>query len=96
MDSKFLEGYSMLAKTRISEGHKILCIMASLNIYVAYIILLNTCFWMKLFPLTMQKSKENIMDPLTKCLSRELMYSSSRGTRLKSLKMKECNDGNYT
>jgi len=39
---------------------------------------------MKLFPLTMQKSKENIM------------YSSSRGTRLKSLKMKECNDGNYT
>jgi hypothetical protein len=51
---------------------------------------------MKLFPLTLQKSKENIMDPLTKCLSRELMYSSSRGTRLKPLKMKECNDGNYT
>jgi hypothetical protein len=38
------------------------------------------------------RSKENIMDSLTKYLTRELMYSSSR----KYLKMKECYDDNYT
>jgi hypothetical protein len=30
------------------------------------------------------KSKENITDPLTKCLSRELVYSLSKGMSLKT------------
>jgi hypothetical protein len=32
------------------------------------------------------KSKENIADSLTRCLSRELVYNSSRGISLKPLK----------
>ena len=42
------------------------------------------------------KSNKNIMDPLTKDLSRELVYNSSRGMSLKPLNLKECNDGNHT
>jgi len=36
------------------------------------------------------------MDLLTKGLLRKLMYNSSRKISLKPLKVKECNDGNYT
>jgi hypothetical protein len=42
------------------------------------------------------KSKKNIMSPLTKDLSRELVYNSLRRMGLKPLKMKRCNDGNHT
>jgi hypothetical protein len=42
---------------------------------------------MKLFILTIYvKSKENIVDPLTKYLSREIVYSSSREIELKPSK----------
>lgn len=36
------------------------------------------------------------MDLLTKGLLRKLMYNSSRKINLKPLKVKGCNDGNYT
>jgi hypothetical protein len=42
------------------------------------------------------KSKENIVNLLTKGLLRELVYNSSRKIGLKPLKIKECNDGNHT
>ena len=42
------------------------------------------------------KSIENIMDPLTKGLLRELVYNSLRVIGLKPLKIKYCNDDNHT
>ena len=42
------------------------------------------------------KSKDNIADPLTKGLNRELVEMSSRGMRLKPIKMKSQYDGNPT
>ena len=42
------------------------------------------------------KSKDNIADPLTKGLNRELVEKSSRGMRLKPIKMKSQYDGNPT
>lgn len=41
------------------------------------------------------KSKENIIDPLNKGLSRVLVYNSLRKMILKPLKMKNCNDDNH-
>jgi len=41
------------------------------------------------------KLKKNFLDSLTKGLLRELVYNSSRGTRLKPLEIKEYNDGNH-
>ena len=42
------------------------------------------------------KSKDNIADPLTKGLNRELVEKSSRGMGLKPIKMKSQYDGNPT
>jgi hypothetical protein len=42
------------------------------------------------------KSMENIMNPLTKGLSRELVYNSLRVISLKPLKIKYCNNNNHT
>ena len=42
------------------------------------------------------KSKDNIADPLTKGLNRELVEKSSRGMRIKPIKMKSQYDGNPT
>ena len=42
------------------------------------------------------KSKDNIADPLTKGLNRELVEKSSRRMRLKPIKMKSQYDGNPT
>ena len=42
------------------------------------------------------KSKDNIVDPLTKGLNRELVEKSSRGMGLKPIKMKSQYDGNPT
>jgi hypothetical protein len=57
------------------------------------IIFLNTCYSIRLFLL---KSKDNIINPITKGLTRELMYSSLKITSLKPLKIKECHDDNHT
>ena len=42
------------------------------------------------------KSMENIMNLLTKSLSRELVYNSLRVISLKPLKIKYCNNNNHT
>jgi len=42
------------------------------------------------------KSMENIMNLLTKGLSRELVYNSLRVISLKPLKIKYCNNNNHT
>jgi len=39
---------------------------------------------------------KNIIDLLTKGLSRELVHNSSNGMGLKSLKYEKCNDSNHT
>jgi hypothetical protein len=57
------------------------------------IIFLNTCYSIRLFLL---KSKDNIINPITKGLTRELVYSSLKITSLEPLKIKECHDDNHT
>jgi len=98
MDSEFLIGYFMLAK--ISVSYCVHCKSQLTNgmaqsskynrkskyIYRRYNIvkhlLLN-----EIISIDYVKSKENIMDSLTKgCLSRKLMYNSSRRMSLKPLK----------
>jgi hypothetical protein len=97
---KFLRWYFILTKSQYERSistlivnqqlkrHKVECIMVSLDI-----IFLNTCYWIRLFLL---KSKDNIMNPITKGFTRELVYSSSKITSLKPLKIKECHDDNHT
>jgi hypothetical protein len=69
------------------KGHKIICIMVSLNIYIidryniVKHLLLN-----KIIFIEYVKSKENIVDLLTKCLLKELVYNSLRGISLKPVK----------
>ena len=50
------------------EGHKVVYIIVSLDIYVV-----NTCSQIKLFSFDFVKSNENIANPLTRGLSRELI-----------------------
>lgn len=42
------------------------------------------------------RSKKNIVDPLAKCIVRELIYSTLRRINLKPLKIKKCYDDNAT
>ena len=63
---------------QLSVGHKAICIMVSLDTYVVDIIPLDNLFLLELFLLTV-RSKDNIADPLTKRLNRELVEKSSRG-----------------
>jgi len=107
MNLEFLRGYSMLAKTSL-----IICVhcdnqsaigMTQSSMYngkfrhihhrynIVKHLLSN-----RIVSIDYVKSNKNIMDPLTKDLSRELVYNSSRGMSLKPLNLKECNDGNHT
>jgi hypothetical protein len=65
------------------KWHKIICIKVSLDTYVIDLIPLNTFSRMKLFP-NYVKSRKNIVDLLTKDLSRKLLYNSSMRMSLAS------------
>ena len=63
-------------------GYKIIYITVSLDIFVVDIILLSNCSQMELSLLI--SSKDNLADPLTKCLSGERINCASRGMGLKA------------
>jgi hypothetical protein len=69
------------------KGHKVVCIMVSLDIYIVDIIPLNLLSDRINF-IDYVKLKKSIVNPLTKNLTRELMYNSLRGMCLKPLKDK--------
>ena len=65
--------------------HKTVCIMVSLDISVVDTIPLNNNSQLG-FSIDYVKSKDNIADPLTKGLNRELVEKSSKGMGLKPVK----------
>ena len=81
MTLKFFRWYFILTRSQYQrfmstsivnqqlKRHKVECIIVSLDI-----IFLNTYYWIRLFQL---KSKDTIINPITKGLMRELVYSSS-------------------
>ena len=66
--------------------HKIVCTMVSLDIFVVDTTPLDNYSQLGVISLNYVKFKENIADPLTKGLNRELVKKSSRGMRLKPIK----------
>jgi len=78
------------------KGHKVICIMVSIDIYTMNIIsLIKHLYSNKIIFIDYVKSKENIVNSSTKGLLREFVYNSLRGMGLKPLKIKECNNGNH-
>ena len=65
--------------------HKTVCIMVSLDISIVDTIPLNNNSQLG-FSIDYVKSKDNIADPLTKGLNRELVEKSSKGMGLKPVK----------
>lgn len=66
-------------------GHKAICTMVSQDIFVEDKISLNNYSLLVSSPFDYVKSKDNIADPLTKGLNRELVDKSSRGMGLKPM-----------
>jgi len=76
--------YTVIANQQL-EGHVVTCIMVSLDIYVVDTIPLDNYSQNRIVTIDYVKSKDNIADPLTKGLNRELVDKSSRGMGLKPM-----------
>ena len=66
-------------------GHRARCIMVSLDTFVVDIIPSNNYSQLGVISIDYVRSKDNIADPLTKGLKRELVDKSSRGMGLKPI-----------
>ena len=68
--NRCLQYVYIVIATQLLEGHGILCIMISLDIYDIDIIQLDQLLSSEIITINFVRSKDNIVDPITKGLTR--------------------------